>query len=256
MHRLFSHSIKIAGGVLALLSANSTLLAQGAPPMNTNDPDTPGNGHWELNFAATHTRTSSGHETELPIFDFNYGVGENIQVSYAIAWLSAHENGAGTESGPTNSAVGAKWRFQDGEKGGIAASVYPQLEFNNPGSSSERKGLADAGATLSLPVQLQRDFAGCTVGLEAGYVLHAKRANEWFYGVSVGHDFTESLTLGVELFGNAANRFDRSSLLLNFGANFKVNAGRSLLVGVGRELHRHVGDKATFVGFLGWQVRL
>lgn len=256
MHLRLPSILAVLACSLASAVIAPTLHAQGAPPMNTNDPDTPGNGHWELNFAAAHTRTSGGHETELPIFDFNYGVGENIQVSYVIAWLSAHENGAGSESGLTNSNVGLKWRFRDGDKGGFAASVYPQLEFNNPGSSSERKGLADTGMSLALPVQLQRDFPGCTLGLEAGYVLHAKRANDWFYGVSVGREFTQSLTLGVELFGNATKRFDGTSLLLNFGANYKLSAAHSVLVGVGRELHRYDGDKATFVGFLGWQLRL
>lgn len=254
-HRFF-RLIQIVGGGLALLGATSAMRAQGAPPMNTNDPDTPGNGHWELNFGAAHARTASGHETELPIFDFNYGVGEHVQVAYEIAGVRAHEDGVGTESGLTNSTVGLKWRFLDADKAGFAASVYPQLEFNNPGSSAERKGLAEHGATLSLPFQVQHDFTDFSLGLEAGHVFHFQRADEWFYGATVGHDFTETLTLGVELFGSASNRFDRSSLLLNFGASYKVSASHSLHLAVGRELHQHDGDQATFVGYVGWQLRL
>ena len=240
----------------ALLATTPGLRAQGSPPMNTGDPGTPGNGHWELNFASAHLRTASGHETELPIFDFGYGVGERVELGAAIGWLRAHEDGVGTESGLTNATVGLKWRFLDGGKESLAAAVHPQLEFNVPGSSSERKGLAERGATFVLPFAVQREFAEFSVGIEAGRVFHFQAPDEWFYGVNVSHDFTDSLTLGVELFGEAEKRFDRSALLLNFGASVEVSPRHSLLVSMGRELHRHGGDKATFVGFLGWQVRL
>jgi hypothetical protein len=239
-----------------VLPAAPALRAQGAPPMNTNDPDTPGNGHWELNLPAAHTRTAAGKETEFPVFDLNYGIGETVQVSYAVSWLTANPAGGPRESGWTNSALGCKWRFKEAGKDGFAMSVYPAVEFNNPGSSAERKGLVERGGTFALPVQVAREFGACTLNLEAGRVFHFQAADEWFYGVALGRDFTESVTAGVELFGTAAKDFSRSALLLNFGLNVRYSPRYSLLVAAGRELHRHDGDRATFTGLLGWQWRL
>jgi hypothetical protein len=49
--------------------------AQGGPPMITDDPGTPGDGHWEINIAATGRHASSFTEAELPLIDINYGLG-------------------------------------------------------------------------------------------------------------------------------------------------------------------------------------
>lgn len=255
VHREFFHSIKLASCLLSLLCASAAMRAQGSPPMNTDDPGTPGHGRWELNFGAAHVRTASGTETELPIFDFNYGVTEHVEVTYAVAWLSQHANGAPRESGWTNSAVAMKWRFLDAGQGGLSASVHPGIEFNNPGSSSERRGLAERGVVFSLPVEVQYELGFCTVNFEVGPIFHSGQADEWLYGLAIGRPVSESVSLGVELFGDASRRFDRSGLLLNVGLSYTLSPRHSLFVAAGRELHRHDGERATFVGFLGWQVR-
>jgi hypothetical protein len=49
--------------------------AQGGPPLVTDDPDTPGGGHWENNLAAMATRTSGRWTLAAPDADLNYGWG-------------------------------------------------------------------------------------------------------------------------------------------------------------------------------------
>ncbi len=56
--------------------------------MITDDPGTPGNGHWENNFAVTFEHRPNEWSFEAPALALNYGLGENIhftlQVSYVV----------------------------------------------------------------------------------------------------------------------------------------------------------------------------
>ncbi len=127
------------------------------PPLLTDDPDTPGDKHWEINTAFTLDKRNSSTTMETPILDLNYGVGDNIQLKYEVPMLVRHEQGIGTQGGLGNSLVGVKWRFLDEDKFGINMSSYPQLEFNPPTTSADR-GLVDRGANLLLPVEASKKF--------------------------------------------------------------------------------------------------
>ena len=60
---------------LLLAGVSMRAHAQGGPPLITNDPDTPGAGHWEINLAAAGTHASGSWEVSLPDLDVNYGLG-------------------------------------------------------------------------------------------------------------------------------------------------------------------------------------
>jgi hypothetical protein len=66
-------------GVLVATLATAFLpapvLAQGGPPLITDDPDTHGPGHWEINIAALREKTHSERRVEVPRVDLNDGVG-------------------------------------------------------------------------------------------------------------------------------------------------------------------------------------
>jgi len=53
---------------LAFLLLGRPLLAraQGGPPMVTDDPDTPGDGHWEINLAAIGAHTPGRFDLAAP----------------------------------------------------------------------------------------------------------------------------------------------------------------------------------------------
>src|ERR1700690_1460743 len=127
------------------------------PPLLTDDPDTPGDNHWEINIAFTLDKRNAEATYEVPIVDLNYGVGDNIQLKYEVPWLVHYEKGAGTQCGVGNSLVGVKWRFLDEGKNGVDMSVYPQLEFN-PLTSSVGRGLVAEGTSLLLPVEVSKKF--------------------------------------------------------------------------------------------------
>jgi hypothetical protein len=246
--------LRLVFGVGLLVSlAVPSLRAQGAPPFSTNDPETPGAGKWEVNLLGSFGRRPGERSVEGPTLDLNYGIGDRWQVSYEISRLSLRADGQPKLSGWSNSAAGLKWRFLDGGEEASNVSVYPQIEFNTPGSSSRRKGLVDADTTLTLPVQAQREVGAFTVVGEIGHAVHFHRHDEWFAGIAVGRKFGAHLEAGVELFGHGSEHLSRSDLLLNFGARLAVDERNGLVLALGRELHNHFEPRASFVGLIGWQ---
>jgi hypothetical protein len=58
--------------------------SQGGPPFRSDDPDTPGNGHWEINLGFIGERGPFGGSYETPDIDINYGVGNRLQLEYEL----------------------------------------------------------------------------------------------------------------------------------------------------------------------------
>ncbi len=108
-----------------LLSALSSLShAQGGPPFRTDDPDTPGNKHWEINFGFVGDRNPEAGAYQIPDIDINYGLGDRIQLKYEIP-IALEETRALPASpgqpatpgqvigGLGDSVPGIKWRFYE-----------------------------------------------------------------------------------------------------------------------------------------------
>jgi hypothetical protein len=110
---------------LTVLPALATIAhAQGGPPFRTDDPDTPGNKHWEINIGWIGDRNPQAGAYEVPDFDINYGLGDRIQLKYEIP-IAIEETRAqpATPSQPAvdgqiigglgGSVPGIKWRFYE-----------------------------------------------------------------------------------------------------------------------------------------------
>ena len=96
--------------------------AQGGPPFRTDDPDPPGNGHWEINIGFIGDRNPGTGAYQLPDFDINYGLGDRIQLKYELpialeqtlptpasdGALPVH---ATVLAGVGESLLGVKWRY-------------------------------------------------------------------------------------------------------------------------------------------------
>src|SRR5438105_14081064 len=81
-------------------------VAQGGPPLVTDDPETPGNGHWEINLAATGAHTSGQWDIAAPDVDINYGWGEHVQMKLDVPWLFVHETDQPWKSSPADTDLG------------------------------------------------------------------------------------------------------------------------------------------------------
>jgi hypothetical protein len=246
---------RIILGLGLSLGAATVAAAEGSPPLITDDPGTPGNGHWEINVGVSTERRPGERISEAPVVDLNFGVGERLQLTYEVPYLVQRADGGANVSGFGNSTFSVKWRFLDDGEHGFAMSVFPKIEFNNPGSSSADRGLVDSGSTFILPVQLQKDVGPVTLNLQVGREFHPD-GDTWIYGATVTRQLNAKVAVAAELAGTAAARLDRSTLTLDFGLVVDVNERSSFMLSIGRELHNHDEPRATLVGYVGWQLRL
>ncbi len=102
--------------------------SQAGPPFRTDDPETPGNKHWEINFGWIGDRNPAAGAYQVPDFDFNYGLGDRIQLKYEIP-IAIEETqplpAAGEQpavpghviGGLGESLLGIKWRFYEHHPG-------------------------------------------------------------------------------------------------------------------------------------------
>jgi hypothetical protein len=139
--------------------------AQGGPPFRTDDPETPGNRHWEINFGFIGERNPSAGAYQVPDFDFNYGLGDRIQLKYelpiAIEETRPQLAAPGVPAvhgyvigGLGESLLGVKWRFYEHHPGnpvfhdrfgtGLMAVLHPAPQATPASASGDSPGAADA----------------------------------------------------------------------------------------------------------------
>lgn len=227
--------------------------AYAGPPMLTDDTGTPGNRKWEINIGVSVERNTFEDRFLIPLLDFNYGLGDRIQLKYEVPWVISSRKEGSTLAGPGNSVFGVKYRFLDEDKQGITVSVYPQLEFNNSESSADR-GIVDKGTTLLLPFQLQKQIGWLGLNAELGY-LFKRDEDEWLYGFVLSHKFDKIEVLG-ELHGVGPRNFKRHRDVVNFGVRWDFAQNKSLNASIGRSLHSPSEENPSLIAYVGIQFRL
>src|SRR5207245_11755180 len=86
---------------------------QGGPPMITDDPGTPGNGHWENNVAIAFEHRPNEWSIAAPALDLNYGWGDHIQLNLESSVAVLKRSDDGPIAGPGDAGVAVEWRFFD-----------------------------------------------------------------------------------------------------------------------------------------------
>ena len=158
--------------------------AHGGPPLVTDDPDTPGPNHWEINLGGTSVYANHEWTGGAPLADINYGVGEHIQLKYQVSMIELAPERGGALVGVSNSLAGVKWRFLDQTNSSwLEISTYPQLEFVYP-ESSWRRGLADRRDNLLLPIEMEHIFKPLTVYSEIGYQWNEYQPKQGWCGLA------------------------------------------------------------------------
>ena len=169
---------------LALLISIQPILAvaQGGPPMVTDDPGTPGDKHWEINIAGLLDSNADQNLLQFPYFDINYGLGERLQLKIETGWVVLRGDGPQTKNGADTVLVGVKWRFLDEDHAGIAISTYPQIQFHHFFSSNDPE-LTEPGNQYILPVEFTKTFGNWEINPELGYLYGTVVSSDLFYGV-------------------------------------------------------------------------
>jgi hypothetical protein len=228
------------------------VLAQGGPPMMTDDPGTPGNQHWEINVAGLWERSSGENLGELPALDINYGAGDHVQLKLEGAWLLRQQSDSGTKSGLGNAAAGVKWRFLDEESNGVSMSIYPQIEWNMA-SSSVRRGLVERGTHLIFPAQIARAIGPLEFAAEAGYVVGINAADEWILGIVAAWPVNDKFEILAELHSDLRADFNSRQLTANFGTRVKLSGHMAFLASVGHDLLSEGDEHRSILSYLGFQ---
>ena len=222
--------------------------------MITDDPGTPGNGHFEINTAWTGQRTPGSTLVGLPQVDANYGVGDRLQLNYQTSWNLLRDSGGPMESGLSDTQLAVKWRFYDD---GLKLSMYPRFTFVNPGSDADRRGLTDSEPSLLVPFEVQRNFGGIWVNCDFGYTFSRDTAQRgWIGGLCVGREIRKGWELDLEVHGSSSDDLDRSEEILNLGTRVDLSPNSTLLLAIGRDLHNSTGLRTSLLSYVGVQVRL
>jgi hypothetical protein len=226
--------------------------AQGGPPMVTDDPDTPGNGRWEINLAALGSSSRGGRwEASAPDADINYGWGEHIQLKLDLPWTFVRESGKRWKSGLGTVNAGVKWRFIDSEDHGFSMSTYPQY-LSAWLASSKNRGIASPEKEFFLPMEMSTRLGDWRLDAEVGrnFVRHGE--NEWIAGGIVAHACGADRECLFEVRETHAPHDSRT--LLNFGMRWKLGERLALLASAGREVGARTDEQQGFLFYLGFQL--
>jgi len=227
----------------------------GAPPMVTDDTDTPGKGNWEINLGL-HTEFGGGeHRIEVPTADINYGIGDTLQLTYEVpyAFVKVNDGATGcsrTANGFGDSIFGAKYRFYDNKDTGLSFAIYPQLEFRTPGASR----LASENATgVILPLIMTKEFEHFAIGAEAGGEF-SDGSHQLFASIGTGWRLTDRTAMLAEIAGTDLNDPAEKRVLLNVGFRHKVSETQSFSGSLGRDVFAGGGQaRQTYITF-AWQM--
>jgi hypothetical protein len=94
--------------VLLPSAAIAAAHAQGGPPFITDDPGTPGNHHWEINFGWIGNHNPGQSYYEIPDVDINYGWGDRIQLKYELPLAAGTDAAEERDSGWVNRSSASK----------------------------------------------------------------------------------------------------------------------------------------------------
>jgi hypothetical protein len=241
---------------ILLISLCGVARAQGGPPFKTDDPETPGNKQWEINFGWTGERSTGEGAYSIPDVDLNYGLGDRIQLKFELP-IVIHEvrqlpsytgqTDSGTQArldlGAGESLLGVKWRFyehraksagqarsaEESPEPNFSLSTYPQLSLNNPTSSVERE-VVTTGPQFLLPLEANARIGPIRIDGEVGYWFTNRNVPQsWIRGMIVGYEFTKRTDAYAEIYDQQdANRVDG------------LAKGRQATLGLGA---RHALDK-------------
>jgi len=235
------------------LALAAPALGQGGPPLITDDPGTPGSGHWEINTAVTLEDRAAGRLWDAPLVDANYGWGEHIQLKLEIPWRVGTTPAAGTVSGLGEALAGVKWRFLDQDTSGIDLGTYPQVGFQTV-TSSARKGVAQDYTNVILPLTVQRNLGFLSANIEVGWEWRSGEHSHEFAGLALGKQLSERLEAIGEIYTDMPGRIAEATVFWEAGGRWTVNKHLVLLFSAGTGLRGSPADpRLRFLGYLGTQ---
>jgi len=237
---------------VALGIACGAARAQGGPPMLTDDPDTPGDGRWEINTAYTDFQAHDARVRSLPHVDVNFGLGDRIQLKYETGVVFSHTQSAGTQSGLDDALLGVKWRFVEQSEFGANLSTYPQYQIVDSRSAVDRR-LATSGPNFFLPLELSKEYGRGTLVAELGYQFMHERQSFWVWGVLGAFPVKEGVELLAEYRRFVARLDGSGDGIVNVGFRARLTEHVTAIGAIGRSV-QSLPDSPTWIAYLGARI--
>ncbi len=228
-------------------------LAQGGPPMITDDPGTPGKGHWENNFAIAFSHVPNEWSGDAPGIDLNYGWGDHIQLNLqtSVSVLKRSDHGLVGGLGEMETAV--KWRFLDEDTSGLDMSMYPRILFNVV-QSSVRRGLEEDGTRFQIPFEAAKKVGPIEFAAEFGPLVSSVGASEFIYGVVAAREITKTTSVMLEVHATSRVNLDHDVVTVNFGWKHTISEHAIWIASLGHDVHSDEGEPLALIGYCGVQL--
>jgi hypothetical protein len=214
------------------------------PPFITDDPVPDDLGHGELYLGGTYNKTSFAHggveSAAVPFTEIDYGFFPDAHVHAIVTGEYAHEKQGGEANyGMGDTELGLKYRFiHEDEKSWVPqVGFFPLLEVN---TGNYHQGLGNGKLQAFFPIWLQKSWDKWTVFGGGGFFYNANHStarNFWRTGVVVQRDFSEQLTLGLEIYHDTpAFPGLGGHTAFNLGGYYNFNDHYHLLFSAGRDI--------------------
>ena len=234
-----------AAGILAVCASGP---AFAGPPFLSDDPDPTPHRHYEI-YAFVSAAFLRGAEAYDMGIDFNYGAGEDLQLTATLPFSVEREDGAGTLSGAGNIELAAKFRFLHQESFGLNVAVFPRVFL--PSTSD----IGEDHAALLLPIWIGREWEDGSMFGGGGCVINRGGDSQDYCiaGWALNHRFTPNLQIGGEVYHEGADtKGGFASTVLGVGATYDLNDTVHLLgyVGAGLENAAETGREIGYASIL------
>ncbi|MDR3666611.1 MAG: hypothetical protein P4L35_07205, partial [Ignavibacteriaceae bacterium] len=207
--------------------------------------------HWEFYVSSIQQFSDNSVDATLPHFEINYGLVPDVQV-HLIAPMQYTKRESSKEYSYINTELGVKYRFINNSDTSFQAGVFPIAEV----PTGKKVTLAGENKLqVFLPLWIQINSGKFTSYGGAGYWINQGIGNKnWvFAGWQGQYDFSETLTLGGELFYHTADAVDSDGGAgINIGGYININEHNHILFSIG---HSITGTSST-TGYVGYQVTI
>jgi len=157
--------------------------------------------------------------------------------------------GRTTHTGLRDISVGAKYRFFD--EGGFQAAFFPIVDLP---TGNANLSLGNGKVWARLPFWFQKKWGAWKVDIGGGYAINSApgKLNYFFGGGKVRYEFTEELTLGIELvYQNKDTLMAQELTLINAGGYYFLTKDLKIFFSAG---HSIIGEKRLLSCFgVGWE---
>ena len=230
----------------------STFVAWAGPPFRTDDPETVGDRHWEIDIASQLSKDKDGISATAPQLEANYGPLPNLDLHMITPFSYVSPNEGSTHYGFGDLELGAKYRFIQESDWIPMVATFPLVEMP---TGNRAQGLGNGHVRAFIPLWFQKSCEPWTTYGGGGYWINPGQGNKnyWFIGWVVQRDLSEKITLGGELFHTTPEMVGESSQTgFNVGGFFNFTEEHHLLLSAGRDIH----GPNRFSMYLGYQLML